>query len=293
MRYTTSAERKPRNRVAAVAERQHGVVTTAQLVACGLSHAAITRRVQGGALHRLGPGVYAVGHSALSREGRWLAAVLGGGEGAALSRFAAAKLWEVSRFGVPIVDVVVPRQRRDRPGVRFQRAVVIERTSHRGIPVTTMHRTLVDLGDVLTPHQLANVMHEAAFRGRLVAPAIRDAMVRVRGRPRLSVVERALELHAAGSAGTRSGAEDAFLTLVHALPEPLVNVSFEGFERDFRWPGLVVEIDGPAHGRPHTRLDDAGRDRTLREAGCAVLRFSADDVHRRPREVLAAVEGRV
>jgi putative AbiEi antitoxin of type IV toxin-antitoxin system/uncharacterized protein DUF559 len=299
VRYATSAQRKPRNApptLADVAARQHGVVTTAQLVASGLSHPAITRRVAAGELHRLGLGVYAVGHVALSREGRWLAAVLGGGERAGLARLAAAKLWEASRFAVPVIDVVVPRQRRDRPGVRFHRANDLDGrdlTSHRGIPVTTMHRTLVDLADVLTPHQLANVMHEAAFRGRLVVPAIRDALARVLGRPRLWVVQRALELHASGSAGTRSGAEDAFLAVVAELPEPLVNVSFEGFERDFRWPesALVVEIDGPAHGRPHTRLDDAGRDRTLRDAGYRVLRFSDQEVQRRPREVMSAVAG--
>jgi hypothetical protein len=299
VRYATPAHREPRNaraRVADVAGRQHGVITTAQLHTCGVGRSAITRAAQRGELHRVGPGVYAVGHDALSREARWLAAVLGGGEGAALRRLSAAKLFEVSRFAAPAAEVVVPRQRRPRPGVRFHRARDLDPrdvTSHRRIPVTTMHRTLVDLADVLTPHQLANVMHEAAYRGRFVEPAIRDAMARVWGRPRLWVVERALELHAAGSAGTRSGAEDAFLALVAELPEPVVNVSFEGFERDFRWPerALVVEIDGPAHDRPHTRLDDAGRDRTLRDAGYTVLRFAAEDVHQRPGELLSAVAG--
>ena len=102
MRYVTSAERKPRNARASIAERQHGLITTAQLLASGLSHAAITRRVASGELHRLGLGVYAVGHSALSPEGRWLAAVLGGGAGAALRRLSAAKLWEISRFAAPV-----------------------------------------------------------------------------------------------------------------------------------------------------------------------------------------------
>jgi hypothetical protein len=299
VRYATSAQRKPRNAppsIGDIAGRQYGLVTTAQLRAAGLSHPAITRRVAGGELHRVHLGVYAVGHAALSPEARWLAGVLAGGSGAGLNRLAAAKLWEVSRFAAPLVEVVVPGQRRAQPGLRFHRANDLDPrdvTSHRRIPVTTMHRTHVDLADVLTPHQLANVMHEAAYRGRFVEPAIRDAMARVRGRPRLWVVERALELHAAGSAGTRSGAEDAFLALVAELPESLVNVSFEGFERDFRWPerALVVEIDGPAHGRPHARLDDAGRDRTLRDAGYTVLRSTDEDVHQRPREVLSAVTG--
>jgi hypothetical protein len=211
-----AAQRKPRNARASIADvagRQHGVVTTTQLLAAGLSHPAITRRV----------------------------------------------------------------------------ADARDVTSHRRMPVTTMHRTHVDLADVLTAHQLANVMHDAAFRGRLVVPAIHDAMARVRGRPRLWVVERALELYA----GRRSGAEDAFVALVDDLAEPLVDVEFEGFERDFHWPAsrLVVEIDGPGHGRPRSRLDDVRRDRSLREAGYTVLRFSDHDVHQRPRELLSAVSG--
>ena len=88
-----------------------------------------------------------------------------------------------------------------------------------------------------------------------------------------------------GSAGTRSGAEDAFLRLV--ADEPLVNVDLLGFEVDFHWPErrLVVEVDGPAHGRPPSVADDARRDRMLRDAGYTVLRFSDDDVHQRPRRV--------
>jgi hypothetical protein len=259
-------------------------VTAAQLGSCGLSRSAIARRTAGRELHRVAAGVYAVGHVARSPEANWMAAVLGGGEGAVLSRFAAAKLLDVSRFPIPVIDVVTLRHRRDRPGVRFHRANDLDPrdlTTHRGIPVTTMHRTLVDLADVLTPHQLANVMHEAAFRGRLVEAAIRDSMARVWGRPRLWVVERALELHASGSAGTRSGAEDAFLASLD--DEPLVNVSFAGFERDFRWPErrLVVEIDGPGHARPHSRLDDAGRDATLRAAGYSVIRLPVAGVVRR------------
>ena len=39
-------------------------------------------------------------------------------------------------------------------------------TTFRGIPVTTVARTLVDLSDVITKWELTNVIHEAAFRDR-------------------------------------------------------------------------------------------------------------------------------
>ena len=77
-----------------------------------------------------------------------------------------------------------------------------------------------------------------------------------------------------GSAGTKSGAEDAFLRL--PLPEPLVNMHLLGREVDFHWPEhrVVVEVDG-IHGLPWTVADDTGRDAAQLAAGWTVLRFSA------------------
>jgi hypothetical protein len=50
-------------------------------------------------------------------------------------------------------------------------------------------------------------------------------MDRANGRHRLDVLDKALALNAAGSAGTRSGNEDRFLSLTAqaGLPPPLVN----------------------------------------------------------------------
>jgi hypothetical protein len=247
--------------LAQIAERQHGLITSAQLPASGLGHSAIAKRVGRGVLHRIAVGLFAVGHGGLSREGQWLAGVLIAGDGAALGHLSAGKLCQISRFSAPVTEVVSTRQLRPRPGFRFHRTRVLDPldvTSHKRIPVTSVHRLLVDLSDVLTAHQLANVIHEAAFRGRFVESATRDAMARVTGRHRLHVLDRAIDLHHAGSAGTKSGAEDAFLALVSGLPEPLVNMGLAGFERDFHWPELrlAVEIDGAGHARPRNRLED-------------------------------------
>jgi hypothetical protein len=80
----------PDRRVAELSGRQWGVVALAQLRAAGLSDDAVQRRVRAGRLHRLHHGVYAVGHTVLKREGRWLAAVLACGDGAVLSHRSAA-----------------------------------------------------------------------------------------------------------------------------------------------------------------------------------------------------------
>ena len=93
-----SKVRSPDRVIARIAGRQHGLITTEQLVAAGLSSGAITKRVRAGRLHRVYRGVYAVGHAALSREAHWHAAVLAVGDGAALSHLAAASLWQMWRL---------------------------------------------------------------------------------------------------------------------------------------------------------------------------------------------------
>jgi len=79
--------------IAELARRQHGVVARAQLEAFGLSRSEIEGRVRKKGIHRVHLGVYAVGHLALTRNGRFMAAVLACGDGAALSHFSAAVLW--------------------------------------------------------------------------------------------------------------------------------------------------------------------------------------------------------
>jgi hypothetical protein len=223
--------------------------------------------------------VYSVVHGGLSWVGECLAAVLACGPRAALARLCAAKLLAVSRFAAPLIDVVTA-SRHAPAGIRVLHSPALHRrdvTSHRGIPVTSMARTLVDLTDVLTAHQLANVIHEAAFRGRFAEPATRDAMARANGRRNLGVLEEALALHREGSAGTKSGLEDAFLTGLPKWAEaPRVNTVLLGIVVDFDWPleKLVVEVDGPGHGRPRTQREDAEKQRKLREAGFAVMRVT-------------------
>ena len=77
-------------------------------------------------------------------------------------------------------------------------------TTHKGIPVTTVYRTIVDLAEERSPHEVANVIHEAAHQGRFVELAVRDCLARVNGRHSFDVVNRAIERYATGSAGIKS-----------------------------------------------------------------------------------------
>jgi very-short-patch-repair endonuclease len=283
--------------LAEIAARQHGLIRGFQLAAAGLSPDAITRRVIKGSLHRVFPGVYALGHAKLSREGRWLACVFACGDGAALGFRSAGLLRGISRHHDGLVDVVVPRQRRPRKGIRIHVSRGLDPrdvTVHDGIPVTTVARTLVDLTDVLTPHQLTRVIREAEFRGLFDASDTAAALVRARGRHRLGVLEQAIAMYLDGAGGTKSGNEDAFVPLARraGLGEPRSNARVAGIEVDFSWPGLplVVEIDGTSnHALAPVRRDDDWRDDWLRGAGYAVLRFTDFALAQRPDEVVAAL----
>jgi hypothetical protein len=264
--------------IAAIAGRQHGVITTAQLVRAGLGTSAISKRAANGRLHRKYKGVYAVGQPRLSHEGGWMAAILACGPGSYLASLTAAVHMKLWRRRVTGIHVLAPRERKFR-GVRVRTYRALEPldvTVRAGIPVTTVPRTLVDLSDVLTAHQLANVIHEAAFRKLFDPRAVRAAIHRANGRHNLHVLERALALNAAGSAGTRSELEDRFLALTSKsdLPEPLVNTKIQDIEVDFHWPhlNLIVEVDGPGHTRPRTQREDQQRDARLRAAGNTILR---------------------
>ena len=79
--------------VAKRAGEEWGVLSTAELLACGLTYPAISRRAARGRLHRLYRGVWAVGHPSPPYEGRMLAAVKACGPTAVLSHWSAAELW--------------------------------------------------------------------------------------------------------------------------------------------------------------------------------------------------------
>ena len=289
-----SPSTSPDTRLAEIARRQHGLVRTQDLRAVGLTSSAVSKRSARGVLHRIHHGVYAVGHAALSREARWLAAVFRAGEGAALSHLAAAESWGIGRARGSI-HVVAPRRVRIE-GVRVHRCNRLDPrdiTIRNGIPVTTVARVIVDLADIQTVGQLANVMYEAAYRNRLDLDAVRATAAPLLGRHGLAVLEEAIDAHLKGSAGTKSDKEDAFHALLgDRVPKPIANVTVLGHQVDAFWPEfrLVVEVDGPGHERPRARRRDRRRDRELREGGYRVLRFTDIEIERCPRDVLEMLD---
>jgi very-short-patch-repair endonuclease len=261
--------------VADLARRQHGVVSRAQLVAVGLGEDAIDWRVRRGKLHRVHRGVCAVGHLALTRNGRFMAAVLACGEGAALSHFSAAVLWGLLEARGQQIHVTVEGNRVCRGIVVHRSPLQGERLRRLGIVVTTPARTLVDLADVAPRRTLERAFDEADYL-RLDWESARPK----HGRRGSGLLASVLAVHEPGSTRTLSELEELFLAFCDSrgFRRPEVNVSIEGYLCDFVWRDerVIVETDGAqAHGTQRARERDPVRDADLQIAGWRVVRVTS------------------
>src|SRR3954447_5022499 len=151
-------------RLATLARGSHGVVTRDEMLRAGISQREIGRRVAAGLLIRVYRGIYRVGHAAPSTDASFIAAVKACGEGAVLGGLAAAYLLGLVRKPPPRPEVFAPTERRV-PGIKTRRARR-KGTKVRGIPVTTVPETLVDIAATLGAEGLARACHEAGGRYR-------------------------------------------------------------------------------------------------------------------------------
>lgn len=271
-----------------LARQQHGVITRRQLLAFGLTPSAIRHRLAEGRLHRVFRGVYAVGRPELGRHGRWMAAVLACGEGAALSHDSAAALYGI-RAGTGQIHVSVPFPRDPcLPGITVHRRSAFEVTRRRGIPVTTPVCTLVDLATRMSADGLEAAVNEADKLGLTDPETLRTALRGLGRRPGTAKLARLLDRRMFRL--TDSALERRFLRLVAraGLPAPLTRQWVEGFRVDFYWPalGLIVETDGLRYHRtPAQQAHDRRRDQAHAAAGLTVLRFTHAQVVFEPRHV--------
>jgi very-short-patch-repair endonuclease len=220
-----------------------------------------------------------------------MAAVLAGGDGAALSHRSAAALWEIGKEGGWIEISVRRRCELRSPGIRFRGrpslapAALVPRDD---IPVTAPSQTLVDLATELDPVALERAVNDADKRDLIDPEALREGLTRFGGEPGVRPLRHLLDRLFFRLSD--SELEIYFRRIVRAaqLPMPLTKQRVNRFEVDFFWPqfGLVVETDGLRYHRtPSAQLRDARRDRAHVMAGMTPLRFTHYEVRYEPRRV--------
>lgn len=291
--------REVEDRIAAVAARQHGVVTRQQLFEAGLAPGAAGRRLVAGWLQPIHRGVYRIGPLVAPRALE-MAALLANGPGAVLSHQTAASVLGFSAMGAaepdarssgrvsnPVQVTVAGAGRCRRPGIRVHRVRRLEpeeRTVRDGLAVTAPDRTLLDIAASSGSRELEGCVARAMREGAVDRESLVALADRHRGRagaPALSeLLRRGTE-----PALTRSEAEARLLALIReaGLPDPESNVSIGRYEVDFLWrnAGIAVEVDGFRHHSSRPRFEgDRRKDAWLLAAGIRVLRLSWNQITR-------------
>ena len=283
------AQREPTRRLERIATPSHGIVTRQEALAAGLSAWQVGARVRSGLLLVEYPGVYRLGHRAPSLEARYLAAVKACGPGALLAGLAAAHLFSLLEGSAPPPEVICPGERRI-AGVTTRRARRGPRhgTTWRGVPTTTVQRTLVDIAVMLGESALAKACHEAAVQHG-VRPALIEQMLK--DRPTAPGAARLRRVIRGDVPLSLSRLEARFLSLLreHDLPLPETNEVADSYRVDCRWPRhrLTVELDSYRyHGSRHAWERDRKREREAYARGDEFRRYTYGDVIEQPGGML-------
>lgn len=286
-----------------LARDQYGVVARRQLLGLGFTSKAIAHRLETGRLRRVRRGVYTVGLPRGSDEQRWMAAVLACGDDAALSHRSAAALWEIGQERWGVIDVSVrSRSPRHAAGVKVRRRLPLRAadfTRHRGIPVTTPARTILDLAAEIGFGKLERTVNEADKRDLIDPEALRAELDDYGGEPGVRALRGLLDRLTFRLSDSELEVLFRPIAAAAGLPVPLTKQWVNGFEVDFYWPemGLVVETDGLRYHRTASAQNrDLLRDQTHVAAGLTRLRFSHYQVKfeaARVREVLSATAARL
>lgn len=278
--------------LAILAEQQYGVVTAEQLRRLEFSDAAVGRMARAQRLRRVHRGVYAVGHRALPRRGRCMAAVLACGKGAVLSHGSAAWLLGLAP-GLPgTIDVTVPSHGQRHRGIALHHSSTLIAPEHgrlAGIPITSWPRTMLDLAATRSAWELNDAVERAERKEILDIGTVDALLRRRRGDRGVARLRLAVDIYR-DPAFSRARSERLFLAMVKkaGLPRPAINTWVDKFEIDAYWETerFAVEIDGwEAHRTRRAFEDDHLRWEEMKLAGIEVVPISARRIERHPAEV--------
>ncbi len=285
-------------RIGAIAKMQRGRVARGQLLQAGITDGMIHRMVAQGSLHRRYPGVYVVGHLAPIELEDETAALLACPDGAVLSHISAASLWRLRPEPARSEPVHVTLQTDTRvflAGICSHRTRVLDRRDiriHRGLPVTSPARTLVDNAGSDSPDELAQALDDALNREIVRPSEIRDMLERAgHGRRGAGLLRRMLDERDQGGR-SRSHPERKLRSLLVAadLPHAEMNARILGYDVDFVWADLrvIVEVDGERYHSGTAKFEsDRRRDQRLEAHGWTVIRITARQLEREPYAVIA------
>ncbi|MEN0015256.1 MAG: DUF559 domain-containing protein, partial [Solirubrobacteraceae bacterium] len=300
--------RKDLDTMITLAGTNDGILTRRSLLEAGLDRQVIGRRIRSGLLTRVLPGVFVFGSTSLSQRQLFRAALALAecpGHSEALCGYAAGEVREIVSPFVGRVSVATTRAKLS--GVRVPLIPMAHGATGRityrptlsldvehcdGLPVTSVPRTLIEIGAIGGRRAIEKAWREADYRRILDLDAVRKEVQRTRrrGTPLLRTLLTTLPAPVDSAVDIRSRSEIAFLDLVAAagLPAPLVNVRLEVggniYLADFYWPALrlVVEVDDSSHRQPVAMGRDRIRDVEFFIEDLDVMRFETHRLRSEP-----------
>jgi hypothetical protein len=273
--------------VGLLAGRQAGTFSVAQAKAVGADDAMIWRRRRARRWNHPAPGVLSLpGFPEDEMFELWFA-LHDAGPGAMAACETAAALQGSERHRITPVSVLVGHGQHHRNAVatvhqtrRLPTPVLV-----RGIPVTPMVRTVLDLAATTKPVALGRLVDHAVVAQHVPAEALQQGlewMQRTR-RAGAANLSRALEGRTHGYVPPRSELERLLDAIIATLgcppPEHEVDLPTHPLEphrvdRLFRAPPLIVEGDGRLwHARLQTMDQDRRRDRRALRLGYPTVRY--------------------
>jgi very-short-patch-repair endonuclease len=166
----------------------------------------------------------------------------------------------------------------------------------RGIPVTSVPRTMFDLAGMLKVRDVERAWNEMEVRGYRAKLSVPHLLERYPGRKGSLLLARLADRKALPVGITRNDFEEAFLALADRfeLPRPRMNVhvALRGrfYEIDCFWEDrkVAIELDGGgAHDTTAAFQKDRERDRILAAEHYTTARITWDHIQQTPEEVAA------
>ena len=268
--------------LARIASRDQGTVARRELIPLGVTDNEIRTRVAKGTLIPQYRGVWRVGHCAPSREATYMAAVKAGPEDSLLRGPPAGHAWGLVKGKRPAPEIVSRSACRvlGLRAVRCRGLGTKDGTRWKGIPITTVPRTLVDLAAVFPLDALARACHEAGVLHRTTPGQVKQVLAR---RPKSPGAAKLWLIMAGDEPVTLSKLERGFVKVVRreGLPLPITNKPAGSKRVDCRWPehNLTVELDSYRFHNSYYSWDQGyRREREARARGDEFRRYTWSDV---------------
>lgn len=288
--------------IAAAASRRLGLFTTDDAEQLGLTDQLLQRRLSDNRLQAPQRGVFPASAVPATWDQRMLAACLYAGECAVASHRAAAYLhgFDGAHQG-PLELTMLLGQARPR-GVLIHRTDTldaVDRSAVRGVPTTSVVRSLIDYGAVVGPGLVERAVESALRNKQTTEKAIHKRLLEIGGHGRRGVAKLRSVLALRPDGGPAGSELEILAAHLDAADEygiirqhRVVLSHGEAVLLDWAFPDVLynVEFDSELnHGGRKAAARDLERDKDLGHLGWTTRRFWYDDVRKRPAWVSAEI----